>query len=168
MKIFDASYFDNLTVQARDNWRQRQHRNIHQSYQEPCQRLFNAIEPSSYIRPHRHATEPSDELLVAIRGAMSLVTFNDLGSVIDVLDFGVYGKLNLMAVGVEIPANIWHTVLAHESGSVLLEVKKGPFNPSASKDLALWATVEGSALASEYLDFLLKLTRSNYSSRVIL
>lgn len=167
MKVFDAPYFDDLTGEAKVNRRHRQHRNIHQGYQEHCQRLFNAIEPSSYIRPHRHATEPSDELLIAIRGAMTLVTFDEQGSINDVLDFGIHSKLNLMAAGVEIPSNTWHTVLAHESGSVLLEVKKGPFNPGAAKDLAPWAPAEGSASASEYLDILFKLAKKLFV-RVVL
>ena len=50
MKIFDAQYLDGLTNQAKDSPRLRQHRNVHQSYQEASQRLFNAIEPGSYIR----------------------------------------------------------------------------------------------------------------------
>jgi cupin fold WbuC family metalloprotein len=77
MKIFDAQYLDDLTNQAKDSPRLRQHRNVHQSYQEASQRLFNAIEPGSYIRPHRHASDPREELLVAVRGVMALVTFDD-------------------------------------------------------------------------------------------
>jgi cupin fold WbuC family metalloprotein len=87
MKIFDAHYFDDLTAQANANPRLRQYRNIHQSYQDICQRLFNAIEPGSYIRPHRHAAEPRDELLIAIRGSMALVMFDDGGVVTKISRF---------------------------------------------------------------------------------
>ncbi|NTU50093.1 MAG: cupin fold metalloprotein, WbuC family, partial [Desulfobulbaceae bacterium] len=53
MKVFSADYLDHLTLEAETGIRLRQHRNIHTDYQEPCQRLFNAIETHSYIRPHR-------------------------------------------------------------------------------------------------------------------
>jgi cupin fold WbuC family metalloprotein len=85
MKIFDTQYLDGLTVQAKVSPRLRQHRNIHQSYQEASQRLFNAIEPGSYIRPHRHASDPREELLIAIRGVMAMVTFDEQGAMTNVL-----------------------------------------------------------------------------------
>lgn len=152
MKIFDSHYFDVLIGHAKGNTRLRQHCNIHQSHQDRCQRLFNAIEPHSYIRPHRHASDPKDELLIAIRGAMALVTFDDHGAVTAVFRFGTERHGDGMAVGVEVTANIWHTVIALESGCVLLEVKAGPFDPSQPKDLALWAPEEGSVAAQGYLN----------------
>ena len=55
---------------------------------------------------------------------MTIFTFDEQGSVNNVLDFGVYNKLNFMAAGLEISSNTWHTVLAHESGSVCWRLKK--------------------------------------------
>lgn len=48
MKVFSADYLTNLTMQAGGQRRERHDHNIHESYEDPCQRLFNAIEPSSY------------------------------------------------------------------------------------------------------------------------
>lgn len=157
MKIFDARYLNGLTEQAKDSVRLRQHRNIHQSYQDACQRLFNAIEPGSYIRPHRHAVDPKDELLIAVRGAMALVTFDEHGAVTDMLRFGGANLHLGMAAGAEVPASTWHTVLALEPGCILLEVKAGPFDPNQPKDLAPWAPEEGTPAARAYLDQLLEL-----------
>ncbi len=151
MKIFDAQYLHAITDQAKDSPRRRQHRNIHQSYQDSCQRLFNAIEPDSYIRPHRHASDPRDELLIAVRGLMALLTFDDQGGVTGVQRFGTEKYGNAIAAGVEVPASTWHTVVAMEPGCVLLEVKAGPFDPDQPKDLAAWAPEEGSELAKNYL-----------------
>lgn len=148
MKIFSAEYLDDLSGQAKDSHRQRQHRNIHRSYQDACQRLFNAIEPGSYIRPHKHGTDPRDELLVAIRGQMALVTFDEQGKVTGALRFGSEKHGPDVAAGAEVPPDTWHTVIALEPGSVLLEVKAGPFDPSQPKDLAPWAPEEGSAEAT--------------------
>ena len=66
MKVFGADYLNELTAQAQGILRKRRHRKIHQSYSDPCQRRFNAIEPGSCIRPHRHAADPGDELLIGV------------------------------------------------------------------------------------------------------
>lgn len=157
MKVFSASYLNDLTAQAQGSPRKRQHRNIHESYADPCQRLFNAIEPGSYIRPHRHAADPRDELLVAVRGSMALVEFDEQGKVTGVVRFGVDRNEEGFAVGVEVPANTWHTVIALEPSCVLLEVKAGPFDPNQPKDLAPWAPDEGAPAALAYLDKLIDL-----------
>lgn len=155
MKVFSAGYLNELTAQAQGTLRKRQHRNIHESYFDPCQRLFNAIEPGSYIRPHRHAADPRDELLIAVRGLMALVIFDDLGMVTKVVRFGAVTSGDSWAAGGEVPANTWHTVIALQPGCVLLEVKAGPFDPNQPKNLAPWAPDENSTQATAYLQKLL-------------
>jgi len=155
MKIFSGDYLNELSCQAKESKRLRQHRNIHQSYQDPCQRLFNGIEPGSYIRPHKHASDPRDEMLVAIRGVMALVTFDDEGTVTRVLRFGSEKHGRDIAVGAEVSADTWHTVIALEPDCLLLEMKAGPFDPAQPKNLAPWAPEEGSTSAQEYLGRLL-------------
>ena len=151
MKIFNKTYLNSLTEQAKLSPRQRQHRNIHLSYEEPCQRLFNAIEPSSYIRPHRHAGVDQNELLIAVRGLMAFITFDDEGAVSSVQHFGSEFYGGNVAVGIEVPPYTWHTVIALVEGSVLLEVKKGPFDPNKPKEMAHWAPNEGEVEAGLYL-----------------
>jgi len=155
MKVFSADYLKKLTAQAQDNLRKRQHCNIHESYADPCQRLFNAIEPDSYIPPHRHATDPKDELLIAVRGSMALVTFDEQGMVTRVVRFGADRSGGGSAVGAEVAANTWHTVIALEPGCVLLEVKAGPFDPNQPKNLAPWAPDESSNQVAAYRQMLL-------------
>lgn len=155
MKVFSADFLTELTAQAQGSSRKRQHRNIHESYADPCQRLFNAIEPGSYIRPHRHA-DPRDELLIAVRGSMALVTFDEQGKVTGVVRFGANRNDEGLAVGAEVPANTWHTVIALEPGCVLLEVKADPFDPNQPKDLAPWAPDEGSLAAAKHLEKLIE------------
>lgn len=155
MKIFNANYLNKLGVEAQLNPRRRQHRNIHDSYEDTCQRLFNAIEPGSYIQPHRHATDPKEELLVAVRGLMALVTFNASGQVQKVERFGSEKYGTDLAVGVEVSPETWHTVLALVPGSVLLEVKAGPFDPAQPKDLAEWAPKVGTEMASQFVSHLM-------------
>ncbi|MDB4593894.1 WbuC family cupin fold metalloprotein [Paracoccaceae bacterium] len=152
MKIFNQCYLNKLTMQAHGEPRKRKHHNIHESYSDPCQRLFNAIEPSSYIRPHMHSSDPKDELLIAIRGVMALVTFDEHGIMARVIRFAAGSNDFDVAVGVEVPANTWHTVVSLEPGSILLEIKTGPFDPKKPKDLALWAPDENGPDAKHYLE----------------
>ena len=68
-----------------------------------------------------------------------------------VLRFGSETHGGRLAAGAEVPAHMWHTVVVLEPGSVLLEIKAGPFDPDRPKDLAIWAPEEGTAGAGEFL-----------------
>lgn len=136
----------------------RQHLNIHQEYSDPCQRFFNAFGAEGcYIRPHRHSLDPKTEDLFAIRGLFALIAFDDAGVITKVVRFGTekyMDEAGAAAVGVELAAGTWHTVVALTEGAVLLEMKAGPFDPMAAKEPAPWAPEEGTAEAASYLRFL--------------
>ena len=153
LKVFSAEYLDDLVLQAVASPRRRQHRNIHIDYTDHCQRLFNAIEPNSYLRPHRHSPAQGAETMIAVRGLMALVVFDDNGEIKQFQRFGAGSRLvdRNIAVGAETPPATWHTVVSLESGSVLLEVKAGPFDPLAPKFPAPWAPAEGTSEGSAYL-----------------
>jgi len=159
MKVFSASDLNALTQQACSSSRLRKHHNIHDDYQAPCQRLFNAIEQNSYIRPHRHANDSREELLMAVRGLMALLIFDDGGNVTRVVHFGSEKYAPDIAAGVEVAPNIWHTVVALVPGSILLEVKEGPFDPTHPKDAAPWAPEELSSTAPAYMAWLVHKAR---------
>jgi cupin fold WbuC family metalloprotein len=160
--VFSTAYLDGLVDQATASPRLRQHRNIHTNYDDPCQRLFNAIEPGSYIRPHRHRIVPRTETMIAVRGLMKLLMFDDAGNIVDSILFSAEScaKSQDISVGVEIPPDVWHTVIALHPHSVLLEIKAGPFDPAQPKELAPWAPEEGSAEASQYLHTLITATHA--------
>lgn len=145
-----------LSAAARASPRLRQHRNLHTSYSDPCQRVLNAIEVDSYIQPHRHLRDPKRETLMGVRGQFALVTFDDAGDIVAVTAFGISGEtaVSTLATGVEIPHDVWHTALALEPGSILLEIKAGPFNPETAKEAAPWAPEENSPGAIRYFESL--------------
>lgn len=151
MKTFSSDYLNELSKRAEMNPRLRQHHNIHQSFNESCQRLFNAIEPGSYIRPHRHATDPREEMLIAIRGLMALITFDDDGKITNMIRLGTEKFKTDVCAAAEVSSLTWHTVVALQPGCVLLEIKAGPFNPHQPKDLAAWAPTESSPDVENYL-----------------
>lgn len=151
IRLFDSNFLDNLALQAASSVRRRQHANLHLSYEEPCQRLFNAIGVDSYIRPHRHMADPKAETLLAVRGLLTLLIFDDHGEVSRVVTMGPELVATGGVMGVELPPGVWHTVLADVADSVLFEVKAGPFDGSAAKEHAPWAPEEGSSEVPEYL-----------------
>ncbi len=154
VNVFFTDELYALSCEAKQSLRARQHRNIHESYEDPCQRLFNAIEVNSYIRPHRHSVDPKVETLIAVRGFFALVTFCDDGSLDKIVRFGTenYQNDKRNSVGVELEPGTWHTILALVSDSILFELKAGPFDPHAAKEFAPWAPEEDSiAEAQAYL-----------------
>ena len=153
MKILDDTLLADLSEQARGNPRLRQNYNLHESLDDPCQRLLNAMQPGSYIRPHRHLTPPKQEGFVGVRGRLAAFIFNQQGKVIDAILFGPRES----ACGVDLPEGVWHTVVSLEPGSVFYETKTGPYVPIAVEDMALWAPAEGSEVAGEYLEGLVRM-----------
>lgn len=153
MKVFSSQYFEDLLSASMQSERLRAHANIHDSYADPCQKLFNAINADSYIRPHLHSLDPRDECLIAVRGLFGLIEFSDQGDIESVTLFGSerYSEQLSIAAGVELPAGVWHTVVALVDKSILFEVKSGPFDPSVAKELAPWAPEEGIQEATIYL-----------------
>ena len=150
MKLLDSVLLTNLSRQAAASVRLRHHLNLHDSLDEICQRLLIAMEPGTYIRPHRHLLDPKPECLLGLRGRMALVLFDDGGEVQQVKIFGPGEPL----LGIDIPAGVWHTVVCLETGSVLFETKPGPYLPDALKELAPWAPEEGTPEDAVYLQAL--------------
>lgn len=122
--------------------RRRMNRNLHERPDDPVQRLLNALEPGTYVRPHRHASPPKWELFALLAGAVAVLLFDDDGTVTERVDLG--GE----AVLAEIPAGRWHSLAALAPGSVVLEVKPGPYEPLSDKDFAAWAPAEGDPAAA--------------------
>lgn len=121
-----------LSERARQTQRLRQNLNVHARLDDPVNRLLNAVEPGSYVRPHRHSER--SETLLAVRGSFDVVFFDDDGCVLERSRLGGQGALLL-----EYPPNTWHTLTALEPGSVFFEVKRGPYTPAGPEDfLAGW------------------------------
>ena len=147
MKTIDSLLFERLSSAAKTNPRLRQHHNFHESLEEPCHRLLIAMEPGSYLQPHRHLYCPKPELFVALRGTLAVIIFADTGEIEHT--YALSPKTETM--GVEVSPGIWHTAVSLEEGMVFLEVKPGPYIPYPAEDRAPWAPAEGSPDAVDYL-----------------
>ena len=121
--LIDDKVLDGLSAQAKDSPRLRMNLNIHQSLEDKCHRFLNAIEPGSMVPIHHHPTK--EESFILLRGKLRVTTYNDDGTVIESLILNpLEGRY-----GVNIGKNVWHTVEALESGSVIFECKEGPYVP---------------------------------------
>jgi cupin fold WbuC family metalloprotein len=144
MKIIDHQTLRALSAKAMASPRLRANHNLHPATDDPINRFCNAIEPGSYVRPHRHAGAARWELFVCLTGAVVALIFDDAGEVTERIEVRPGGPV----LGIEIPADTWHTVTALEAGSSVLEMKAGPYRPIGAQDYAPWSPAEGDARAA--------------------
>lgn len=146
MKIINRQLLDEITAAAEENPRLRKNWNIHPSDDFPAHRLLNAMEPASYIRPHRHLDPLKDETFVILRGRLGILVFDDNGTVIEKLLLDAEGE----NIGADIPSGVFHTAVSLETGTIFFEAKAGPYLPLAESEKPEWAP-EGGVESDNYL-----------------
>lgn len=147
MQIVTSGLLQQLSVEAADSPRLRKNFNLHPANESSCHRLLNAIEPDSYIRPHRHLDPEKDEAFVLLSGRLGIIQFDDDGQVVKsaVLSHqeGVFAA--------DIPNGVYHTAVSLEPGTVFFEAKAGPYLPLLEAEIAQWAPQDGDPAAVQYL-----------------
>ena len=129
MKITQA-LLDNLTEQAKASPRLRMNYDLRNSAEDTSQRMLNAIEPGSPLPIHRH--RKSSETVVCLRGRLIEEFYDDLErTCTERIELSPNGPV----VALNIPAGQWHTVRALESGTVILEMKNGKYEPISDVDI---------------------------------
>lgn len=121
--VITQAILDELAEKAKASERLRMNYNFHESLEDKCHRMLNAVEPGTQVPIHRHPTK--DESFVVLRGKVKVTTYNDDGSVIESVvlcqEEGRYG--------VDIKKGVWHNLESLEPDSVIFECKEGPFVP---------------------------------------
>ena len=129
MKITQA-ILDELTAKAKESPRLRMNLDLRDSAEDTSQRMLNAIEPGSPLPIHRH--QKSSETVVCIRGRLVEEFYDDLERICtERIELSPNGSV----VALNIPAGQWHTVHALESGTVILEMKNGKYEPLSDVDI---------------------------------
>ncbi|HYC22364.1 MAG TPA: WbuC family cupin fold metalloprotein [Candidatus Bathyarchaeia archaeon] len=146
-RVIDRSLLDRTTAGAVASSRGRKNFNFHVSEGEGSNRLLNAIEPGSYVQPHRHADVSKDETLVVVRGRLAAVFFDEAGRVTLTTILAAGGE----RIGVDIPHGTYHTLFALEPGTIFFEAKAGPYAALGPEERAPWAPAEGTPEAAAYL-----------------
>ena len=119
--IIDQHVLDDLTAQAKASPRLRMNLDLRNSPEDRSQRMLNAIEPGTVLPIHRHRA--SSETVVCLRGHFEEYFYDAEGQLTDTIDMVPGGTV------INIPIGQWHNLKSLESGTVLLEVKDGPYVP---------------------------------------
>ena len=129
MKITQA-LLDELTAKAKESPRLRMNLDLRDSAEDTSQRMLNAIEPGSPLPIHRH--QKTSETVVCLRGRLVEEFYDDLERICtERIELSPSGPV----VALNIPAGQWHTVQALESGTVILEMKNGKYEPLSDVDI---------------------------------
>ncbi len=147
--VADAALVAQKCRDAAANPRRREIHRFHAADAANLHRMINAMQPGTYVRPHRHQNPAKDEAFVALSGRMGFICFHDDGSfsrddcaVIDAAA-GSYA--------VDAPAGGWHAVIALTPDTAIFEIKPGPYSPMSDKDFAPFAPAETDPAALDYL-----------------
>ena len=152
MKI-DNILLDNLTSQAKASPRLRMNLDLRNSDADSSQRMLNAIEPGSVVPVHRH--RKTSETVVVLRGRVVEEYYSSDGALVASYELSAGGDarsesgmteresdmtkresgMTGVACALNIPAGQWHTLRALESGTVILEMKDGAYEPIRAEDI---------------------------------
>ena len=91
--------------------------------------MLNAIEPGSVVPIHRH--RGTSETVVVLRGRVVEEYYDDARNCVASYQLCAGGA----ASALNIPAGQWHTLRALESGTVILEMKDGAYEPISPEDI---------------------------------
>ena len=128
--VINQALLDKLTEEAKASPRLRMNLDLRNSADDQSQRMLNAIEPGSPLPIHRH--RHTSETVVCLRGRLVWEFYDELDRICtETIELSPNGQV----VALNIPAGQWHTVRALESGSVILEMKDGAYEPLQDCDV---------------------------------
>lgn len=91
------------------------------------QRILNAVEPGTVLPIHRHLN--SSVTIVCIRGHFEELIYDETGALTEAIDMIPGGNV------INLPLGTWHSIRSLESGTVLLEVQDGKWEPLKEEDI---------------------------------
>lgn len=128
--VITQALLDQLTEQAKASPRLRMNLDLRNTPDDNSQRMLNAIEPGSDMAIHR--LQKTSETVVCLRGRLVEEFFGELERICtDAIELTTNGP----NVAVNIPIGQWHRIRAVESGSVVLSVKDGAWEPLGDEDI---------------------------------
>lgn len=170
IRLIDTALLDAVCAEAAASPRRRKNRNFHPRDDFPGHRLLNAMQPESYVAPHRHLDPLKDETFVVLRGRLGLVIFDDEGKATHTVTLTADGgnpaakvspggtAVDVVAgCGADLPHGTWHSLVALTPDVVFLEAKSGPYLPLTEAEKAPWAPAENDPGAADYLQGLRRL-----------
>jgi len=149
IKRLNQELLDAVAEKAQSRPRLRQNHDFHEA-PEKVQRFLNALQPGTYVRPHRHLRAPDGngfEFFLVLQGALGMLILDEQGQVIHTERIEAQGPTR----GVELAEGNFHTLIALEPNTVMLELKEGPYQPSTDKDFLPMFPAEGMSEAQHWV-----------------
>lgn len=141
LQLIDQALLNRLGQEAAQSPRQRRNHNLHQQ-PELVQRFLNALQPGTYVRPHRHLREQAGsgfECFLVLQGAIGLLVLDQRGQVLHTVRLEAGGPVQ----GIELAEGQFHTLVALSPDAVMFELKQGPYQPASDKDFLPQFPAEG-------------------------
>lgn len=127
--LLDEKLLSGVIMEAKSSDRLRKNYCLHDSLDSKVQRMFNAMEPGTIVPIQRHPNVA--ETIIMVKGSMKIFIYDNEKNVIEnhILSHenGIYGY--------HIPCGVWHSVEVLEGGTVMFEVKEGPYAPLSKEDI---------------------------------
>jgi cupin fold WbuC family metalloprotein len=149
LKKYTGGLLEDVINKAKNSDRLRTNLNIHESPESSVQRLFLAFEPGTYIRPHRHPQANKWELFIVLDGELDMLIFSDAGDVVERIEMS-----SSATRVVEVPPGTWHTYICKRTGTLALEIKEGPYEPTTEEDFLSMSPAENTSEANTYYQWM--------------
>ena len=145
--VLTQDHAEHALAASRESARGRMILPFHKSHEAKLHRMFNALQPGTYVQPHRHLRAPKSEVFVALRGRADCLIFDDDGDIVLAPQIEAGGP----SFGIDIAPGYSHSFIVRARDTLLYEVKEGPYTNIDDKDFAPWAPPEGSPEVPRYV-----------------
>ena len=102
--------------------------NAHPDGEDALHEMIIAIDPTSYIRPHKHPGK--SESFHIIHGEVDIVVFTDDGEIDRIVRLGAPGSGRSFYYRMSTP--FFHTLIIRSDLLIVHEITNGPFRPQAT------------------------------------
>jgi cupin fold WbuC family metalloprotein len=123
-----TSELETLKAAVKASARRRARINIHPDGEDMLHEMIIAIEPGSYIRPHKHPGK--SEAFHVVEGAVDIVVFKDDGEIGQLVPLGAPGSGRSFYYRMSRP--FFHTLIVRSDVLIVHEITNGPFRPEAT------------------------------------
>ena len=131
--LVKVGQYDELLDASKESSRKRMIQPLQRADSDIVQRLLNAMQPGTYIRPHRHPMDGASETLVILQGMLGVVVFDREGDIKETIRMSI-GDL------IDIEPRVWHSMVCLAPNTVVAEFKKGPYDAATDKEFASWSS----------------------------
>ena len=150
--FLETSQIEAGVAASRSSARGRLMQILQRDSQCQVQRLLNFMQPGSYVQPHCHPEPHAIETVTPLQGAIHVWIFDATGEVQCCRTLLAGSPTSCL---LDMEPGVWHTFAAAEPDTVVLEIKRGPYDAATDKQFADWAPAESAVGAAEYLQRLM-------------